>query len=201
MNETTDGGADGMLNKKKIKSLLPIFSFAFVCTSCTEKVSDVAMVGLVEGNYGLKSVNVEDTIPNGWKFGGNSYFEFKKNETGNYAEKKNLPNGLWGMDKFTYENGTSNFIYGEYVMEWHNTPFDDIPPLGVGGFAVFSDNTVFFNMYPINGGGFIVSKWGDIKYVSCYVTPVKKNDYTKRKIRIEFSETGNDTMFSLTFSM
>ncbi len=192
-------GANGMLSKKNFKSLLIAIPFAFSCLSCTEKVSDVALMGLIEGKYTFKSVEGEESLPDGWNFTENSYFEFKKYENGTYNKHDTLPNGLWIMNKFTYENGNGTCISGEFAMEWHNTPFNNIKSLRPGGVGVLETNEVYFSMNPPVGEE-LGSGWHNAYYIGCTISPINKHEFSKRKLKIGCYDINSNFLFSIAFS-
>lgn len=193
-------GFDGMLNKR-IASLF--FLGAVLLGSCTQKVSDTPLYGLIEGTYYYKSQ--EGTIPDGWSFSGDSYFKFKRNDSGKYSKHDWLPNGKWDMQKYDYTDESHHSLYThEYVMEWHNTPFDLLDSLKPRGAYSRDDNTAGFPMYAKDELRTRTdSKWKGIVNVHCYIVPLQKSDYSKRKLTVEcnYSTHSDKSGFSITFSM
>ena len=188
------------------KRIVPLFLFeAVLIGSCVQKVSDVALYGLVEGVYYFKSQ--EGIVPDGWSFSDESYFEFKQNPSGKSSDPDWLPDGNWEMQKYEYTDESHySFYTDEYVMEWHNTPFDSLDSLKPRGCFATEDNTVGFPMYAKNElkiRGRTDSKWKGIVDVYCYITPLQKNDYSKRKLMVYcyYSITLNHDPFCVTFSM
>ncbi len=189
-----------MLNKR-ITSLF--FLGAVFLGSCTQKVSDTPLYGLIEGTYYYKSH--EGIIPDGWSFSDDSYFEFKRNDSGEYSKHDWLPNGEWSMQKYTPIDETHySLIPFEYVMKWYNTPFDSLDSLQPRGTSSAADNTACFPMYAKNdklsSTKEVDSNWKGIINVECYITPLQRNDYSKRKLMVKcyYSDLSN---FSITFSM
>ncbi len=191
-----------MLNLK-IKSFLFIGIGTALLASCsvfTPKVADKKTPGLVEGVYHFKSIENENSLPEGWTFDDKSYFEFKKYEEGEYDTYTILPDGLWGMWKWDYNNGNPESSSHEYVMEWHNTPFDKITSLYAGGYGAQNDNTVFYPMAQCGMKETYNSSWCDFIYVTTYIHSVNKHEFSKRNVSIFCKKRTGDVNFTVTFS-
>ncbi len=189
-----------MLNRKNSFLLIAGMALLSSCSVSTQKVADIGTPGLVEGIYDFQSIEGQENLPNGWEFTEKSYFEFKKSENGEIDVKyESLPNGLWAMNKFTYENGQGNCITSGYVMEWHNSPFENIKSLRTGGVGNLSDNTVMFNMVP-TGGEYHTPNWCNVYDVGCYIFSANKHEFSKRKVKIRCNDRESNFLFSVVFS-
>ena len=187
-----------MLNKR-VASLF--FLGAIFLGSCTQKVSDVPLYGLIEGTYYYQSQ--EGTAPDGWSFSDESYFEFKQNPSGKSSDPDWLPDGNWDMQKYVYIDKSHRYQYlYEYIMEWHNTPFDSLSSMRPRAYESDPDNTVYVPMYTEHelNSEIADSNWRGIINVYCYITPLQKNDYSKRKLMVKCYYSDLST-FSITFSM
>ncbi len=193
-------GADGMLNIK-IKSFLFVGTALLAsCSVFTPKVADAKTPGLMEGIYHFKSIENEDFLPEGWTFDDKSYFEFKKYADGKYDKHTILPNGSWGMHKWDYNNDNPVSSSNEYVMEWHNTPFDKIRSLHVGGYESLNDNTVFYPMAQCETEKTSDPNWCGFNDVFIYIHSVNKHEFSKRNVKIFCRTKSFDENFSVTFS-
>ncbi len=189
-----------MLNLK-MKSSVLLFGVATLLGSCsiTSKVADKATPGLMEGIYNFKSFEGKETAADIWKFDDKSYFEFKKYADGKYDRHTILPNGIWSMDRFTYENGNESSVLNEYVMEWHNAPFETLSSLRPGGGRIHSDNVSYFSMSPCSDSS-LGDGWDNVYYVGCNIYSVNKHEFSKRKLEVVCRDMDGNIVFTVTFS-
>lgn len=188
------------MNKRNIMLATLCSIGCVLISSCGNNASDIPLFGIIEGTYYYESQ--EGALPEGWSFGKNSKFEFvEMGPPESYDKRTTLENGSWQMQKFTIGEDGVGQVNSNCKMVWSNTPFDTMSYLKVAGTYKTSDNVATMVMispiYSLN------DTWGDVfKGIDCAITPLEKNDYSKRKISISFiqnNETENKLI--VTFSM
>lgn len=187
---------------KHKKSLL-ILSLSFVLFSCGKKVS---ALGLTPGIYYFESV--EGLLPDGWKFDETSYFEFKDptkdNPTFNY--KTDMKPGQWQMSRYEPDAPSGEQFNHNYIIEWYNTPFNDLPPLERGSYKYDLNNESYIQFFSTDKD--IRKTWGeycDLPF-DCALSYIDKNDTSKRRFALVMPFNTNlvkqnDKFTRISFSM
>lgn len=188
------------INKRNfVFAALNVFG-SVTLSSCVDKVSNTPLYGLIEGTYEYESQ--DGVLPAGWSFNADSKFEFVEiGPDKDYEKWPPLENGSWYMQKYTIDSNGTKQINQNCKIIWSNTPFDTLPYLKVAGTTTQKNNTAVLAMIsPMSSP----DRTWERQFCSilCFVTPLTKNDYSKRKISIRFIQNNeNEDVFTVTFSM
>ncbi len=195
-------GVNVMLRKKQ---LLSLFSLSFVLSSCGKSTY---LFGLVPGIYYFQSV--EGVLPSGWSFDSTSYFEFKKSKISekDFNEKTDLLKGQWNVNYYNPNaNGEGDTILNNYIIQWYNTPFDNLSPIMQGG--TYTDGSwaalvMYDGKYEDNEWPKYINHYSTGGYVKCKIKANDKKDTSKRTfvVSVCFSEelVGKADRTEITFS-